>query len=70
MDSINERDMSLETRGCSCTGASPIKPVFSCEDDDMLLKKTNKQSKPDADMKNEPPVRHEKLVCLHREREI
>lgn len=56
VDLINERDMSLETRGCSCTEASTIQTCFPYGDDDMLKnKQTNKHSKPDADAKKQAP---------------
>ncbi len=72
MDLINERDMSLETGGCSCTQAS-AKHVFYmrmiCHLQKTNKQQTNKHPEPDADGKNEPLVKQEKLVCFYRERE-
>lgn len=71
MDSINERDMSLETGGCSSVEASPKQTCFLYDDTSFKSKQTNKHPRPDADGKKRtpPPVKGEKLLCFYRERE-
>lgn len=72
-DLINERDMSLESRGCSCTETSSAQTYFLYEHHVSLKNKhTNKQTNIQNLMpaaKNKPHVKQEKRVCLHIERE-